>query len=88
MPQRAASLLFHETVAGDVAAALASRGASQRELDHLLDRFTLTHLRDRYPLDLSAGDSLRFTVSSQMGGSGQIPITTTSGRYLLQVFHQ
>jgi hypothetical protein len=36
----------------------------------------------------TAADSLRFTVSNQMGGSGQIPITTTSGRYLLQVFHQ
>ena len=36
LPQRAASLLFHETVEADVAAALESRGADRSGLDDLL----------------------------------------------------
>jgi hypothetical protein len=34
------------------------------------------------------GESLRFTVNNVPGDSGQIPITTSSGRYLVQVFQR
>ena len=34
------------------------------------------------------GESLRFTVNNVPGDSGQIPVTTTSGRYLIQVFQR
>jgi energy-coupling factor transporter ATP-binding protein EcfA2 len=68
LPQRAASLLFHETVADDIAAALASRGASHGELEALLDRFALGHLRDRYPLDLSSGEQERAAMAVTLAG--------------------
>ena len=72
LPQRAASLLFHETVANDVAAALASRGAKASELDALLDRFALNHLRDRYPLDLSAGEQERAALAVTLAGDPSV----------------
>ncbi|MEZ4507396.1 MAG: ABC transporter ATP-binding protein [Thermomicrobiales bacterium] len=68
LPQRAASLLFHETVADDVSAALASRGASATELDPLLDRFALGQLRERNPLDLSAGEQERAALAVTLAG--------------------
>jgi energy-coupling factor transport system ATP-binding protein len=68
LPQRAASLLFHETVEADVAAALESRGASREGVDTLLDRFALGHLRDRYPLDLSAGEQERTALAVALAG--------------------
>ncbi len=69
LPQRAASLLFHETVADDVAAALASRGANASELDIVLDRFALGHLRNRFPLDLSAGEQERAALAVTLSGN-------------------
>lgn len=69
LPQRAASLLFNETVEADVAAALDSRGADRRGLDDLLDRFALGHLRDRYPLDLSAGEQERAALAVALAGN-------------------
>ncbi len=45
LPQRAASLLFHETVSDDIAAALESRGASRAECEVVLERFDLVALR-------------------------------------------
>lgn len=69
LPQRAASLLFHETVADDVAAALASRRASPDQLNTLLDRFALGHLRDRSPLDLSAGEQERAALAVTLAGN-------------------
>lgn len=68
LPQRAASLLFHETVADDVAAALVSRGASLDGLDGVLDTFALGHLRDRSPLDLSAGEQERAALAVTLAG--------------------
>ena len=68
LPQRAANLLFHETVADDVAAALASRGAKARELEGLLDRFALGHLSERYPLDLSSGEQERAALAVTLAG--------------------
>ncbi|MEZ4529638.1 MAG: ATP-binding cassette domain-containing protein [Thermomicrobiales bacterium] len=68
LPQRAASLLFHETVADDVSAALASRGASATELDPLLERFALGQLRERNPLDLSAGEQERAALAVTLAG--------------------
>jgi len=72
LPQRAASLLFHETVEADVAAALESRGADRSGLDDLLDRFALGHLRDRYPLDLSAGEQERAALAVTLAGSPRV----------------
>jgi energy-coupling factor transport system ATP-binding protein len=68
LPQRAASLLFHETVADDVASALESRGARRDGLDELLNRFALGHLRDRSPLDLSAGEQERAALAVTLAG--------------------
>jgi energy-coupling factor transport system ATP-binding protein len=69
LPQRAAALLFHETVEADVADALDSRGADRGELDDLLDRFALGHLRARNPLDLSAGEQERAALAVALAGS-------------------
>jgi energy-coupling factor transport system ATP-binding protein len=68
LPQRAASLLFHETVEADVAAALESRGMDRNRLDDLLNRFALGHLRERYPLDLSAGEQERVALAVALAG--------------------
>ena len=72
LPQRAASLLFHETVEADVAAALESRGADRSGLDNLLDRFALGNLRDRYPLDLSAGEQERAALAVTLAGNPRV----------------
>jgi energy-coupling factor transport system ATP-binding protein len=72
LPQRAASLLFHETVAEDVAAALQSRGARPDELDELLNRFALGHLRERSPLDLSAGEQERAALAVTLAGGPNV----------------
>jgi energy-coupling factor transporter ATP-binding protein EcfA2 len=72
LPQRAASLLFHETVADDVAAALESRGADRDELDAMLNRFAMGHLRDRYPLDLSAGEQERAALAVTLAGDPEV----------------
>jgi energy-coupling factor transporter ATP-binding protein EcfA2 len=69
LPQRAASLLFHETVQADIAAALESRGVDRSGLDELLERFALGHLRDRYPLDLSAGEQERAALAVALAGN-------------------
>jgi energy-coupling factor transport system ATP-binding protein len=55
-------------VEADVAAALESRGASREGVDTLLDRFALGHLRDRYPLDLSAGEQERTALAVALAG--------------------
>lgn len=72
LPQRAASLLFHETVEADVVAALRSRGADRARLDPLLDRFALGHLRTRYPLDLSAGEQERVALAVALAGDPKV----------------
>lgn len=72
LPQRAASLLFHETVENDISAALTSRGADQGELDSLLDRFALGHLRKRSPLDLSAGEQERAALAVALAGNPRV----------------
>lgn len=72
LPQRAASLLFHESVADDVAAAMASRGASSQQLDAALDRFALRHLRERNPLDLSAGEQERAALAVTLAGDPMV----------------
>jgi energy-coupling factor transport system ATP-binding protein len=69
LPQRAASLLFHELVEDDIVAALESRGAQRAELDAMLDRFALRHLRDRHPLDLSAGEQERTALAVTLAGN-------------------
>jgi len=68
LPQRAASLLFHETVESDIAAALESRGANRTGLEDLLDRFALGALRSRSPLDLSAGEQERAALAVALAG--------------------
>jgi energy-coupling factor transport system ATP-binding protein len=72
LPQRAASLLFHETVEADVAAALDSRGASREGMDALLDRFALGHLRELYSLDLSAGEQERAAMAVALAGNPRV----------------
>ena len=72
LPQRAASLLFHETVEADVSAALASRGADHADLENLLDRFMIGHLRTRYPLDLSAGEQERVALAVALAGRPRV----------------
>ncbi|HET9661300.1 MAG TPA: ATP-binding cassette domain-containing protein [Thermomicrobiales bacterium] len=72
LPQRAASLLFHETVEADVAAALASRDMDRSRLDALLGRFALEHLRERYPLDLSAGEQERAALAVALAGDPEV----------------
>lgn len=72
LPQRAASLLFHETVEADVAAALESRGGARAGVDALLDRFEIGHLRHRYPLDLSAGEQERAALAVAVAGDPKV----------------
>lgn len=72
LPQRATSLLFHETVEGDVAAALEVRGADRGDLELLLDRFAIGHLRERYPLDLSAGEQERAALAVALAGNPRV----------------
>ena len=68
LPQRAASLLYSVTVEADIRAALESRGAPPERLDELIDRFSLGHLRHRYPLDLSAGEQERAALAVALAG--------------------
>ena len=77
LPQRAASLLFHESVEDDIVAALESRGAQRAELDAMLDRFALRHLRDRYPLDLSAGEQERAALAVTLAGDPAVVCSTS-----------
>jgi energy-coupling factor transport system ATP-binding protein len=72
LPQRAASLLFHETVEADVVAALESRGARADGVERLLDRFAIGHLRHRYPLDLSAGEQERAALAVALAGDPKV----------------
>lgn len=68
LPQRASSLLIHETVEDDVAAAFAARGRSPAELDSWLRRFDLTGVRERSPLDISAGEQERAALAVVLAG--------------------
>jgi energy-coupling factor transport system ATP-binding protein len=72
LPQRAASLLFYQTVEADVTAALESRGGNRVQVDQLLDQFALGHLRQRYSLDLSAGEQERAALAVALAGDPSV----------------
>lgn len=74
LPQRAASLLFHETVEADIVSVLESRGASRSGLEALLDRFALGALRSRSPLDLSAGEQERVALAVALAGDPAVAL--------------
>ncbi|MGH2827333.1 MAG: ABC transporter ATP-binding protein [Actinomycetota bacterium] len=62
-PQRPESLLFAETVDGEVGATLKAAG-SDSSIETVLDALGLAELRDRHPRDLSAGQRLLVAVAS------------------------
>jgi len=62
-PQRPESVLFAETVAGEVEATLKAAG-SRASPDATLEALGITELRDSHPRDLSAGQRLLVAIAS------------------------
>jgi len=62
-PQRPESLLFAETVAGEVEATLKAIGSGSTS-EPALDALGIAELRDRHPRDLSAGQRLLVAIAS------------------------
>jgi energy-coupling factor transport system ATP-binding protein len=62
-PQRPESLLFADSVAGEVRATLAATGSSAN-LEDFLDELGVAALRERHPRDLSAGQRLLVAIAA------------------------
>jgi energy-coupling factor transport system ATP-binding protein len=68
LPQRARALLFNETAGDEVRFTLRHRGADPAGAGDMLEEFGLTHLEDRHPFDLSAGQQERLAIAATLAG--------------------
>ena len=70
-PQRPESLLFAETVGGEVEVTLKATG-SDSSIETALDALGISELRDRHPRDLSAGQRLLVAIASVVATDGPL----------------
>jgi energy-coupling factor transport system ATP-binding protein len=72
LPQRARTLLFNETVNGEVQFSLRHRDTSEAEMPDLLREFDLDHLAGRHPFDLSVGEQERLALAATLAGDPKL----------------
>lgn len=72
LPQRATSLLFHESVEAELAYTLRQRGASWDDAEWVIDGLALDAFLERNPRDLSAGEQERVALAAVLVGSPTI----------------
>lgn len=69
LPQRPSSLLFCATVRAELQFTLKHRANPSLDIDELLADLELTHLADRNPRDLSAGEQERTALAAILAGN-------------------
>ena len=69
LPQRPTSLLFSATVREELEFTLKHRNGAGLKIDDLLGELDLTHLVDRHPRDLSAGEQERTALAAILAGN-------------------
>lgn len=72
LPQRATSLLFHDTVETELAFTLKQRGASWPDAEWIVDALSLGPFLARNPRDLSAGEQERVALAAVLVGRPSI----------------
>jgi energy-coupling factor transport system ATP-binding protein len=72
LPQRARSLLFNETAAGEILFSLRRRNASETDVMSLLGEFDLDGLSERHPFELSVGEQERLALAATLAGEPDV----------------